>query len=447
MTAARGLAAVALLAVVAVVAVILLRDGDITTYRLRFQDAGQLVKDDDVQVGGRRVGSVRDITLTDDNQAEVDIAVNRDFAPLHEGTTATIRATSLSGIANRYIALTPGANSRPALPGGTLLRTDSTTSIVDLDELFDTIDPPTRKALQQFIAGNARWYAGRGAQANQAAQYLDPALSSTRRLVDEVVSDQDTFNAFLQTSSRTVSALAQRRDDLANLVTNANTTARAIGDENASLARALGLLPDTLRKANTTFVNLRATLDDLDVLVAASKPATKRLAPFLAELRPLVRDARPTIADLRTLIRRPGDGNDLIDLLNRTPRLELTARPALRNSTQALKDSTPVLQFIRPYTADLVGWLRDFGEGASNYDANGHYARIQPIFNAYSFADNPVGGTLTPIAPSQRLAGLQSGVVRRCPGAASQPAADGSAPWRDVDGSLDCDPSLVLPGP
>jgi phospholipid/cholesterol/gamma-HCH transport system substrate-binding protein len=447
MTAARGVALLALVAVIAVVAVVLLRDGDSTTYRLRFQNAGQLVRDDDVQVGGRRVGSVRDITLTADNQAEIKIAVDHDFAPLHEGTTATIRATSLSGIANRYIALTPGANSSPRLPSDALLGTDSTTSIVDLDQLFNTLTPATRKGLQQFIQGNARWYAGRGAQANQAAKYLDPALSSSRALVDEVVGDQDTFDAFLQSSSRTVRALAARRDDLANLVTNANTTAAAIGDENASLSQTLGLLPDTLRKANTTFVNLRATLDDLDVLVAASKPATKDLAPFLAELRPLVRDARPTIADLRTLVRRPGDGNDLIDLLDRAPRLEQVARPALRDSTQALKDSTPVLQFVRPYSSDLVGWLRDFGQGASNYDANGHFARIQPIFNAYSFADNPTGGTLTPIAPSQRLAGLQTGFVRRCPGAASQPVADGSAPWRDSSGTLDCDPSLALPGP
>lgn len=447
MTPARGAALLALVAVIAVVAVVLLRGGGSTTYRLRFQNAGQLVKDDDVQVGGRRVGSVRDITLTDNNQAEIEIAVDGDFAPLHEGTTATIRATSLSGIANRYIALTPGPNSRPKLPSGTLLTTDSTTSIVDLDQLFNTIDPATRKALQQFVQGNARWYVGRGAQANQAAKYLDPALSSSRALVDEVAGDQDTFDAFLRNSSRTVRALASRRDDLANLVTNTNTTAAAIGDENTSLSQALGLLPDTLRKANTTFVNLRATLDDLDVLVAASKPATKRLEPFLAELRPLLRDARPTIADLRTLIRRPGAGNDLIDLLDRAPRLERVARPALRNSTQALKDSTPVLQFVRPYSADLVGWLRDFGQGASNYDANGHFARIQPMFNAYSFADNPTGGTLTPIPPSQRLAGLQTGFVRRCPGAASQPPADGSAPWRDVTGTLDCDPSLVLPGP
>ena len=48
------------------------------------------------------------------------------------------------------------------------------------------------------------------------------------------------------------------------------------------------------------------------------------------------------------------------------------------------------------------GVIRDFGQGAANYDANGHYARIQPIFNTFSFADNPTGGTLTPIPNSQR---------------------------------------------
>jgi phospholipid/cholesterol/gamma-HCH transport system substrate-binding protein len=42
---------------------------------------------------------------------------------------------------------------------------------------------------------------------------------------------------------------------------------------------------------------------------------------------------------------------------------------------------------------------------------------------------------------------MQAGNLRRCPGAASQPAADGSSVWRDADGTLDCDPSQVLPGP
>jgi phospholipid/cholesterol/gamma-HCH transport system substrate-binding protein len=429
------------------VAWLVLRGDAGTTYKLRFQNAGQLVRDDDVQVGGRRIGSIRKITLTDDNQAEITINVSDGYAPLHEGTTALIRATSLSGIANRYIALTPGPNSNPKLSAGAVLGTDKTTSIVDLDQLFDTFDPATRKALQGFIQGSAQWYDNRGRQANEATKYFNPALSQSRALVNEVVANQATLNAFLRNSAKTLHAIDTRRGDLANLVSNANATTTAIGDENASLNQGLALLPGTLRKANTTFVNLRATLDDLDVLVAASKPATKDLARFLRELRPLVHEARPTIADLRTLVRRDGNGNDLTDLLRKTPALERAAKPAFANSIDALQKSTPVLKFLRPYTPDLIGWIRDFGQGASNYDANGHFARIQPMFQAYNYSDNSSGGLLTPNAPSQRLDGLQTHVITRCPGTASQAPGDGSAPYRDADGSLDCDPSLTPPGP
>jgi phospholipid/cholesterol/gamma-HCH transport system substrate-binding protein len=445
--AARGVALGALVLAVAVVAVLLLQGPGGTTYHLRFENAGQLVKDDDVQVGGRRIGSVRKIALTDNNQAEITIKVQDPYAPLHVGTSALIRATSLSGIANRYIALTPGPNSNPKLSDGATLGTDKTTSIVDLDQLFDTLDPATRKSLQNVIQGSAAWYDNRGVEANAATKYFNPALSASRRLVNELVANQQTLNGFLINAAKTTGALAQRRGDLANLVSNTNTTAAAIADENASFNQALLLLPGTLRKANTTFVNLRATLDDLDELVAASKPATKDLARFLSQLRPLVEEARPTVADLNTLAHRNGAGNDLTDLLGQAPALERAAKPSFAHSITALQKLTPVIKFVRPYTPDLVGWLRDFGQGSANYDANGHFARIQPIFNAYSFDDNPAGGTLTPIPPSQRMAGLQTGQVRRCPGAASQPPVDGSAPFRDVDGTLDCDPSLVLPGP
>jgi phospholipid/cholesterol/gamma-HCH transport system substrate-binding protein len=432
---------------VAVVAWLLLRGDGGATYQLRFENAGQLVKDDDVQIGGRRIGSVRKIALTKDNQAEITIAVQDGYAPLHEGTTALIRATSLTGIANRYVALSPGPNSNPKLPEGATLGTDKTTPIVDLDQLFNTLDPKTLAALQGFIQGSAQWYDNRGRQANAATKYFSPALSSTDALVNELTNNQQTLDAFLRNSSKTVGAIAQRRDDLANLVSNANATASAIGDENASLDQALGVLPGTLRRANTTFVDLRATLDDLDVLVSASKPATKDLARFLRELRPVVHDAGPTISDLRTLVHRGGSGNDLTDLVRKAPALERAAKPAFANSIQALEKSTPVLKAFRPYTPDFIGWVRDFGQGASNYDANGHFARIQPIFNAYAFNQTASGATLTPIPPSQRLDGLQTHAVKRCPGMASQAASDGSSPFRDFDGSLDCDPGLTPPGP
>ena len=110
-----------------------------------------------------------------------------------------------------------------------------------------------------------------------------------------------------------------------------------------------------------------------------------------------------------------------------------------------LQQGTPVLQFIRPYAPDLIGWFRDFGQSTANYDANGHFARISPIVNAFQFTDSPEGGTLTALRPAERQVGLQSGKIRRCPGAATQAAKDGSNPYAP-DGS-DCDSSIVPPGP
>jgi len=447
--AARPIALSALILAILLAGYLLLFRGGGHEYTLVFQTAGQLVTDDDVQVGGRRVGSVRSIELTDDNLAAVTVRVEEPYAPLREGTQAVIRLTSLSGIANRYVALTLAPETNRRLADGATLRTDDSTTVVDLDQLFNTIDDRTRGDLQDVIEGFATQYEGRGEAAGRSARYFNPLLSTSRVLADRLTEDEAALTRFLVNSSQAVTAIAERRDDLAGLVSNANETTAAIGAENVALSRALELLPTTLRRANTTFVNLRATLDDLDVLVAESKPATRDLAPFLRELRPLVADARPTIRDLRRLVRRDGADNDLVEATRRMPALQRVATPAFDNGRLALQRAQPVLEFIRPYTPELVGWLRDFGQGAANYDANGHFARIQPIFNAFSFTDDPAGGALTPIPPSQRFDGLQTGVIKRCPGAAAQAAPDGSAPTTD-EGNLgpdDCDPSLVLPGP
>ncbi len=443
----RGIALAALVAAIVVVAVVLLRNGDEHTYHAIFQTAGQLVKGDEVQVGGRAIGSVEDISLTSDNQADIEFSIEDEYAPLREGTTALIRQTSLSGVANRYVTLTMAPNNARALDDGARIGAEQTTSPVDLDQLFDTLDEPTRQALREVIQGSATQYAGKGEQANAAAEYFNPALSTTRRLANELTRDQQALSDFLANGAAVTSALSQRSADLTDLVSNANATAQAISADRAALSEDLQRLPATLRRANTTFVNLRATLDDLAVLVDASKPATKELAPFFRALRPLVRDARPTIADLSALVNSPGANDDLTDLLNKAPSLNRNATPAFASATQALRKSTPVLTFGRPYTPELVGFLRDFGQGAANYDANGHYARIMPMFTPYTFAGGDAGGLLTPTSPVGKPQGTSNLNIARCPGAASQPAQDGSAPWRDSDGKLDCNPDLVPPGP
>jgi phospholipid/cholesterol/gamma-HCH transport system substrate-binding protein len=436
----RALATFALVLAVAILAwLLLLRGSPGHEYTFVFENAGQLVRDNDVQVGGRRVGSNKDIELTDDNQAAVTVEVEEPFAPLREGTEATIRLTSLSGIANRYIALAMGPGDAPELDDGAVLGTNTTTSVVDLDQLFNT--------LQDVIKGFATQYEGKEVEAGEAAEYFNPLLSTSRRLVGELTEDEAALTRFIVDTGRLSSTLAGRRGELAALVGNTNATAQAIGSENVALSESLALLPSTLRRGNTTFVNLRATLDDLDVLVAESKPATKELAPFLQDLRPLLEEAGPTIHDLDVLVRRPGPNNDLVDATRGLPPLQRVATPAFRNGRQALQKLQPVLEFIRPYTPEITGWLRDFGSSSANYDANGHYARIQPMFNAFQFTDNPAGGTLTPLDPNQRFDGYITNQLRRCPGTASQTPPDGSAPWRDVSGTLDCDPSQTLPGP
>jgi phospholipid/cholesterol/gamma-HCH transport system substrate-binding protein len=408
-----------------------------------FANGGQLVKGDQVTIGGRSVGSVKSIKLSSDGQAEVKLSLKPGNGPLHHGTTATIRTPSLSGIASRYVSLAPGPNSAPALEDGGRIEGAKTSAPVDLDQLFDTLDPRTRRSLQRVIRGSAAQYAGRAKQSSESLRYLSPALYSTSKLTQEVALDEKVFERFIGDTAATVSALAERRDDLAGLVGNANQTFQAIGDQNVALDRALQLLPSTLRKANTTFVNLRSTLDDLDTLVNESKPATKELAPFLRQLRPLVHDARPTIEDLRTLISKPGKNNDLIELTAKQPRLAELTSVAFPRTIRTLNRAQPVIDYARMYAPDLASYLTKFGQGASNYDANGHFARIQPLFGGYSFADNPAGGVLTPVDPSLKIAGFDTGNLKRCPGGATQPSPDGSSNWPVED----CDPSVAPPGP
>ena len=114
-------------------------------------------------------------------------------------------------------------------------------------------------------------------------------------------------------------AIAERRDDLSALTENANQALGAIAAENDALDRSLVALPPALRQANTTFVNLRAALDDLDPLVATAKPATKDLAPFLRKLRPVAAALGAGVPRPRPGAHRAGPANDLTDALRALP--------------------------------------------------------------------------------------------------------------------------------
>src|SRR6185437_1970641 len=204
----------ALAAVIVILLVLVLAGNKGATYQLIFPEAGQLVRGDQVQVGGVPVGSIKDITLLSNYNVRITIDVESSLAPLHEGTTAEIRVPSLSRVANRYIALTPGPNNRPSLPSGATLQTSATHGVVDLDQLFGIFNAKTRKGLQQLIKGSAEQYAGVAPQLQTDARYFPPALSAFDHVLAELGRDQTTFSDFLVESAKATTVLAGRSQQL-----------------------------------------------------------------------------------------------------------------------------------------------------------------------------------------------------------------------------------------
>ena len=425
-TPARIAAIAALAAVVIVLAIVLFTGGGGHKYTFMFQNAGQLVNDNQVMVGGSPVGTVSGIDLSPDNLAEVHVEVEQE---LHEGTTAVIRATSLSGVANHYLSISPGPNSSPALDEGATLGLASTTTPVDIDQLFNSFPTKVREGLQNFIKGNGQIYAGRGKDANESYKYFGTALNRATAFASELNADEQMLSKFLVSSSNLTSAVAGRGEQLSSAISNANQAFQAISSQNVALERTLEELPPVMRQSNTTFVNLRAALDDVEPLIDTAKPATKNLAPFLAELRPVLNKFIPFTRNLGLALDRPGPHNDTTSLLKEIPVVQQRASRAFPHAEDAIAAFQPQLNFARSYTPDLFNALGHLGAAAGAYDGNGNYVRAS-VSGANLFKYD--SGKLTPITRGEQFDGFTStSTPRRCPGGATQPAADASNPYVD----------------
>jgi phospholipid/cholesterol/gamma-HCH transport system substrate-binding protein len=397
---------------------------------------------------------VQSISLTPDGEADIKIAISDgNYKPLHVGTQAIIRQASLSGVANRYVDLMlPGGN--PAkIPSGGIIQENDTTTAVDLDQLFNTFDPKTRDALRRLIRGYGTAYGGRGAEANAGFAYLNPTLAASSRLFAELNRDTPLLSDFVVNSSRLVTTIASRKTQLSALIDHLATTTGAIGRQKVALAHAIHVFPAFMRRANTTFVNLRSTLTDLNGLVNDSKPVAKKLRPFVRALRPLAIGAQPTLRQLSSLIQRSGKSNDLVDLTySAVPVGKIAVGPVNRNgasrpgalpaSTDALKASVPELSYARPYAPDLVGWFDDFSHSGV-YDALGGGSRASPHVNLPTNINAfiPSGTVKQAIVDLGNQGAVSLNQRNRCPGAMERGTA-----WKPAP-DYPCDLSQVPLGP
>jgi len=410
-------------------------------YTLKFENVSLLVPGNLVMVGGHPVGSIDSIKLSDDNLAEMEVELDEEA---REGSTFIVRKSSLSSVHSHYISMTPGPDNAPALAEGTVLGEESTTAAVEIDQLFDTFDAKTRRGWSNLIRGVSSIYAGEAAEgANKTFKYSGASFSSTQRLMAEL-SDQDAkLDEFVENTGGLMTTLAEVSPTLTQMVSNANTALGSIASENESLSLALQELPPTLRQGNTTFVNLRAALDDVQpLLVANGRAADAGLANFLGDdVTPVLRKLKPVASNLATISSRPGPSNDANELLEALIPLQSTARPAVNAVVRALNASQEEVSETRAYGPDIFNSFAKLGAATANYDGNGHYTRVRPTATGLSELN---GTTIEPQTAPTIYGGLEliSG-LNRCPGGATQPIA-GSNPFLD-DGNLTgkCDPSQV----
>ena len=91
MTRSR-LVSFAALAIAAVAVFLLLSGGEPYRIKAQFVDAGQLVKGGSVQIGGRVVGTIDAIKISDDGLADLELSIDdTDVTPLRRGTIARLR--------------------------------------------------------------------------------------------------------------------------------------------------------------------------------------------------------------------------------------------------------------------------------------------------------------------------------------------------------------------
>jgi phospholipid/cholesterol/gamma-HCH transport system substrate-binding protein len=442
---ARAATVAALVAAVAAIALAMFGAGGDYRVSVVVQNAGQLVEGNEVKVGGVPVGLVERVQLTRDGRARLELSIADDeLAPLHEGTVATVRAASLSGIANRYVALAPGRNDAPAIEDGGELRAEDAHAAVDLDQVLNTLDAATRDDLAATLRLADRWLEP-ARELNAALEAFEPALTQSAATMEELRRDDRDLGRVVVAAADVAEALNARPAELEQLVPSTLAAVDQLASERRALDATLARLPETLATANTTLVNVRELARELRPAVRAAGPAADPLAELLPKLVRVGRTARPELRALRSLVDARGE-HDLVGVVRGLPALDRASEPTVASLLENVPDLLRVLRDVRPYTPEVVaGQLHGFGGVTTGYyDANGHYGRISA--QGSPFALNQEGTLLGLTGVPTGLQGYRTRINRRCPGGATQPAPDGSNPWRDGRGDdFPCDPAHTAP--
>ena len=247
---------------------------DFNTYHATFDDVTGLLPNDNVKIAGVVVGKVNSIKVVD-GRAQVKFTVRKSVT-LGPDTSASIRWRNLIG--QRYVYVNPDPNPRPVtkLVDGEI---KSTTSTVDLGELFNRLGPIVTSLDSKQI--------------NDFLDTVNQALDGNQDKIGKAIDDLATLTKGLASRDQTLSRLVDNLNTVAGTIANRDQQIRVMLDNlvliSSTFSANTQTLDTALQEFGTFSTNLHTILsnngteidrliNNLDVL------ASEVVAPKLGEL-------------------------------------------------------------------------------------------------------------------------------------------------------------------
>src|SRR4051794_23030118 len=348
-----------------------------------FAEATQLSTEADVRISGVPVGKVK--TIEPDRstgRSIVTIELKPRYAPLPSDSRAILRQKTLLG--ETYVELTPGSASAPTVPERGTLRESQVSDTVQLDEIFRTFDKPTRVAFQTWMQEQAKGIGGYGRDLNDALGNLAPFAEDTANIVDILNRQEGAVRSLVSNTGVVFDALSERDGQLRSLIVNANKVFQATASRDQQLKETFMALPTFERESQQTVDRLTTFSRNANPLVTQLRPAARELSPTLTDLGALAPDLKRLFQELGPLIDASRTGFPAAERVLRD------ARPLIAQLDPAMRQITPILQFLGLYKPELTSFFANSVAATQASNAQGrHYLRTTNPFNPENLAVYP----------------------------------------------------------
>ncbi|WP_428360657.1 MCE family protein [Mycolicibacterium sp.] len=258
------------------------RFGSDRSYHATFTDASRLKSGQDVRIAGVPVGSVKGVTLNDDNTVDVAFTV-ADRYQLYTSTRALVRYENLVG--DRYLEIASGPGELVKLPPGGTIAKENTQPALDLDALLGGLRP-----VLKGLDGNK--------------------INEVSNAVIELLQGQDgALSSMLSSTSAFTQNLAARDQLIGDLITNLNTVLGTVDEKGAQFDASV----DQLQQLLTGLAEGRDPIAGaIGPLASAENDLTAMLEQSRRPLQAVIENVRPLA---QRMDERKGDINKVIEPL------------------------------------------------------------------------------------------------------------------------------------